>query len=43
MSPSESYDIPPFETGRAQSKEMSPGEFLWSMRAHLKQSNNRKI
>ena len=26
MSPGESYDIPPFETGRAQSKEMSPGE-----------------
>ena len=26
MSPGESYDIPPLETGRAQSKEMSPGE-----------------
>ena len=42
MSPGESYDIPPwFETARAQSELFAFP--MQSMRAHLKQSTNRKI
>ena len=42
MSPGESYNIPP-PVWNWQSSEWTLRFSMWSMRAHLKQSTNRKI